>query len=260
MARLTLFLLVLATLLPAQPEKPSSDDIDALKSAVSEAKKAKDTAALAKALNQAIWLDDKRVAKIVSPFIAHENDILAEAAVKALRYHENKASFEALVRAEGSKNARKRPELRGEILLAIGQSGEKKAIATLVDAVKSTRESKVRNAASMALAHIRHNESVDAAIKLLTSSGRRPGRRRGGGGGDRGNRADRGPTGVYLTLHYLTVERNDNDPVKWKKWWKENRSRFKVPKTPAGVEQRLAQRYERTWRSPTRDGQRRRRR
>ncbi|NRA95762.1 MAG: HEAT repeat domain-containing protein [Planctomycetes bacterium] len=258
MIRPALLLLVLAGLCPAQSETPSKEDIDALKSAVSEAKKAKDTAALAKAFNQAIWLDDGRVAKIIAPFIADKNDILAKAAIKALRYHQNDASYKALVKAEGSKDARKRPELRGEILLAIGQSGEKKAIPTIVDAVKSTRESKVRNAASMALAHIRHNESVDAAIKLLTSSGRRSGRR--GGGGNRGNRADRGPTGAYLTLHYLTIKRNDSNPVKWKKWWKENRSHFKVPKTPAGVEQRLAQRYERTWRSPTKDGQRRRRR
>ena len=200
----------------------------------------------------------QNIAKIIAPFIAHENDILATAAVKALRYHENDASFKALVKAEGSKDARKRPALRGEILLAIGQSGEKKAISTIVDAVKSSRESKVRNAAAMALAHIRHREAVDAAIKMLTASGRRSGRRNGGG--NRGNRADRGPTGPFLTLHYLTVKRNDNDPTKWKKWWKTNRARFKVPQTPAGVEDRLAQRYERTWRSPSKDGEKRRRR
>ncbi|MAB89521.1 MAG: hypothetical protein CMJ90_08695 [Planctomycetes bacterium] len=259
MPRLTTLLLVLTALLPAQAEGPSKDDIDALKNAVAEAKKAKDTPALAKAFNDAIWLDDPRVAKIIAPFMAHENDILAKAAIKALRYHENDASFKALVKAEGSKAARKRPELRGELLLAIGQSGEKKAISTIVDAAKSTRESKVRNAAAMALAHIRHREAVDAAIKLLTSSGRRSGRRNGGGG-NRGNRADRGPTGAFLTLHYLTAVRNDNDVSQWKKWWKTNRPRFRVPRTPAGVEERLAQRYERTWRSPSRDGEKRRRR
>lgn len=255
MSRLIPIILALAAVAPGQSDGPTALEIDALKASLSAARKAKDDGALINALEKAIWLDDKRVTRLVTPYIAHEVDSVAEAAVKALRYHENKSSYKALVKAEASKVARKRPELRGHILLAIGQCGDKKAISTLVDAIKSTRARPVHRAATMALAHIRHKEAVDAAIKLLTVTGRRAGGRRGGG-----NNPDRGPTGPYLTLHYLTTRTHDQDPGKWKKWWRSNRSTFEIPKTPIGVERRLAQRYEATWKRPTKDGENPRRR
>ena len=258
MIRIVVTACALAILVVAQDPKPPKAEVDKAVAAISDARKGKDMPVLARALSDAIWIDDPAVAKAVRPLLGHEDENIAKAAVRALRYHDNKESYKVLVKAADLKSIRKTPEVWAEVILALGQGGHKKAISPIVEAVRATRDNKVRNAAAMAMAHIRHRESVDAAIKLITSTGQRGGgRRKGGGGRDRQNR---GPTGPYLTLHFLTIKTLESEPGPWKKWWKQHRSTFRIPRTPAGVSERLERRYERTWRLPSKQGEPRRRR
>lgn len=183
---------------------------------IKEALKGKDYIAIAATIEELGMAADKKVVKAVAAGLKSKDKLVKTAAIRALRYNAEPGALTELLKRKKDKSIIEDPELAVEYYHALGQAGDRKAIAVLTDDLfTSAKGDKVARARIASLGHIRHKDSVDELMGYMVSSGGRRG-------------SPRYAQDVRLALVVLTGEDYGTNTTAWLDWWGDNKAKLKI--------------------------------
>lgn len=175
---------------------------------------------------------DALVTKAISKALRHSDSDVQAAAIKALRFNEDKSALAELLKQ------RKHKKLVGDVLLgpmyylALGQHADIKALSALASNLRSTRrDDKTLQARVLALGRMRSRTSIETLIKFSLRRGK--------------HNSD-----ARLALAALTGKDLGKSSRAWAKWWADNRRRFKLSPTEKALPERLARTWNEVWQKP----------
>jgi len=173
----------------------------------------------------------REVTAALATGLKFKDEAVQIAAIRALRYNEDKSAFTELYRVRGTKLIMSKAEVASEYYLALGQHGEKKALPFLVKDLRAKgRRDRVIGPRLLALGRIRDRASVDAIIKFL--------------------RSNRGKPSEAITSLVVLTGRKESGWISWARWWKKNRMTFRLPAEEPELDKKRAKSWASTWAVP----------
>jgi len=173
----------------------------------------------------------KEVTAALATGLKFKDEAVQIAAIRALRYNEDKSAFTELYRVRGTKLIMSKAEVAAEYYLALGQHRNKKALPFLVRDLRAKgKRDRVIGPRLLALGRIRDRASVDAIIKFLRSS--------------------RGKLSEAITSLVVLTGRKESSWINWARWWKKNRMTFRIPAEEPELDKKRARSWTSTWAVP----------
>ena len=173
----------------------------------------------------------REVTAALATGLKFKDEAVQIAAIRALRYNEDKSAFTELYRVRGTKLIMSKAEVAAEYYLALGQHRNKKALPFLVRDLRAKgKRDRVIGPRLLALGRIRDRASVDAIIKFLRSS--------------------RGKSREAITSLVVLTGRKESKWISWDRWWKKNRTTFRLPAEEPELDKRRARSWTTTWAVP----------
>jgi hypothetical protein len=251
-----LALLIFAAPAPAQDEKTderfprldqptkeqAAEAVDALKAAFKEKKRAD---LQMEALRKYGAYADSDVVRQVAHGARSKDAGVKLDAIEALGWNTHKEALKQLHRLyRRERELYKNSELFAATLKAIGRHGQKKSLDVLGDRVFKGATPAVTKARIYGIGNIRDKKSVDMLMKGMRLTGTAP--------DARGARASepRGMQYFHLSLCVLTGEDFGAVSEDWQRWWRKNKSKFKISQARPDIKPEFKSDWSKFWGEP----------
>ncbi|MFT4537768.1 MAG: HEAT repeat protein [Planctomycetota bacterium] len=235
----TIFLALSLLFLPTQPqeEAPDAKIVETTLDELAAALKQKEMPAKLNAIERASRVVDSKIIKAISRTLKLKDYELQRAGIEALRRMRHPDALKQLESAVArNKDMRKNPETFAALLRGIGQHANPKSIELLKRDIFAVKDRGAVNARLMALANIRHKDSVEALMGIMKSGAR--------------NKVAPYMDDFCLALMVLTGKDQGKSQEQWLSWWNDNKKTLVVSDRQGLLPEAMQRRWDSFWGNP----------